>query len=635
MGATVLVVEDETSIAETIREALLRAGYEVPEPVSTGTAALELAQRTAPALVLMDVGLVGGMDGIDTAHRLRDEQGVRVVYITGATDDATLQRAKETGPLNYLRKPFTPRELRTAVEIALHQVMLERALAAREHWLTTTLHAITDAVIAADAHEQVTLVNSAAEEMLGVKSVDVLGTRLGAVASVVSTDEPCLDALARRALAEGRSIALPADARVRGPSGLLEVEGTIAPFSMQPGSASGVVMVFRDVGPRRRLERRVGISERLAAIGTMAAGMQHEINNPLATIVANVQFVRDALRAQQQDEGAAPLDTAELLAALEDATVGAERVRATVQELRHLSRPDESGHAPVALATALDAAVRAASNALRHHATVTREYGKTPLVKGSEAQLSRVFVNVLLNAADPGDAQEGRARKIVLATYTDTQGRAVAEVRDDGPGIPRDILHRVFDPFFVKTPKSGDAGLNLTIAHGIITALGGEIDIDSEEGKGTTVRVVLPPAPPMSEPPVVTAAPPVVDATKRRARVLVVDDEVAIGKAVGRVLGREYDVVFEVDARKALERFPDESFDVIFCDLMMPRMTGPEFFEALTERALEQSYRVVFLTGGAFSPKAEELLRTTKNPYLAKPFSREAIVETIRRFTGT
>jgi DNA-binding response OmpR family regulator len=141
MSATILIVENDADVAESVRDVLVRGGYLVPEIASTGIRALEAAARVRIGLVLMDVGLDGDLDGIETAQLLRERHGIRVVYLTGFADDATLQRAKQTAPLGYLKKPFNPRELRIAVELGLHQASLEEALAAREQWFSTTLAA--------------------------------------------------------------------------------------------------------------------------------------------------------------------------------------------------------------------------------------------------------------------------------------------------------------------------------------------------------------------------------------------------------------------------------------------------------------------------------------------------------------
>jgi len=642
MSATILVVEDDGSVAETLRDVLIAAGYDVPETASSGMRALEAAARIKPALVLMDVQLDGPIDGIETATRLRKLGNIRVVYITGFADDETLRRAKLTAPLGYLKKPFNARELRIAVEFALHQAALESELVTRERRFATTLQSIADAVLTTDANDRVMFLNPAAAAILGVAEPDAIGKKVDEVVRFVDARGNTLPALTRLTPAGlSRLDALPRHARLVTtrpgvmPSVDIEIEGSVSPIALDAGQSFGTVMVFRDVSERRKLERRLGLTERMAAIGTMAAGMQHEINNPLASIVANVQFTLEALRGCK-DGHLAPEQIAELVTALEDATDGGERVRQSVANLRHFSMSAESAEAPLDITVALDEAVRMTAHAVRHHATLRKEYGPVPRVLAEEGQLARVFMNLLLNAAHATGDGSAASHTIVLRTRTDAAGRAVAEVMDDGAGLPEDTLHRIFDPFFTAAPETAEIGLGLAICHGIVTSLGGDIEVESELGKGTTFRVSLPTARPsaLSLPRPPASLPPPARITTRRARVLVIDDEIAIGKAIRRILISDYDVTLESDARVALERLTHEAFDVIFCDLMMPNMSGMEFFDVLSQRSPDQAARIVFLTGGAFSRRSEEFLRESQNVCLPKPFSREAVSSVVRNMVA-
>jgi CheY-like chemotaxis protein/anti-sigma regulatory factor (Ser/Thr protein kinase) len=378
------------------------------------------------------------------------------------------------------------------------------------------------------------------------------------------------------------------------------------------------------------------VSDRLAAIGTMAAGMQHELNNPLASVVANVQFAIDALKANPS--GASKEQVAELVIALEEASEGAERVRRSVEDLRHFSRPADTFDAPLDITTAIDDAVRMTAHTVRHHASVRREYGPAPRVRAEEGQLARVFTNLLLNAAQATGDGQAAEHTILITTRTDSSGRAVAEITDNGAGIPPETIHRIFDPFFTTKPENAATGLGLAVCHTVVKSLGGEIDVESSPGKGTTFRVSLPAAdltPIVDDGPAASAAPPTPPskprATMNRARVLVVDDELPIGRAIRRMLAPEHDVTIESDARTALDRLAHETYDVVFCDLMMPNMSGMDFFDEVTARSPEVAARIVFLTGGAFSPRSEDFLRRSANECLAKPFSREAVSSAVRR----
>ncbi len=316
-------------------------------------------------------------------------------------------------------------------------------------------------------------------------------------------------------------------------------------------------------------------------------------------------------------------------------------MRRSVEDLRHFSRPADTFDAPIDLTTAIDDAVRMTAHTVRHHATVRREYGPAPRVRAEEGQLARVFTNLLLNAAQAAGDGQASDHTIVVTTRTDASGRAVVEITDDGAGIAPEAIHRIFDPFFTTKPENAATGLGLAVCHTVVKSLGGEIDVESALGHGTTFRVSLPAADltVLAVAPSVPPAPPSPRspprATTARARVLVVDDELAIGRAIRRILDCEHDVTLESDARAALDRLANETYDIVFCDLMMPNMSGMDFFYEVAARSPQVATRIVFLTGGAFSPHSEEFLRQSTNECLSKPFSREAVSSAVRRMMST
>jgi nitrogen-specific signal transduction histidine kinase/CheY-like chemotaxis protein len=383
------------------------------------------------------------------------------------------------------------------------------------------------------------------------------------------------------------------------------------------------VVVFRDVTERQRIEKRLAQSERLASIGTMAAGTAHEINNPLAAVIANVSFVLDEMSRLEEQVPAGAFE--DLRGALDDACQAAERVRRIVHDLRKFTRVETASDLSlVDLPDVIEAALKLTDNELRHHATVRRAYGTTPFVMGNEGQLTQVLTNLLVNAAQsiaPGRAEKQQIR---AATFTDEGGRAVIEVTDTGSGIAKANLARIFDPFFTTKPIGAGMGLGLAISRSIILSMGGDITVDSVVGKGTTFRIALPPA---------RQVPPPVDVPLesnleivRRGAVLVIDDEAAVARSIARVLSRHHEVAVESDARAAIHRIAGgELFDVIFCDLMMPNMTGIDFYGALESANPELAKRVVFMTGGAFSASSERFLESVANPVLPKPFGADSI----------
>ncbi|HEY6722534.1 MAG TPA: ATP-binding protein, partial [Polyangiaceae bacterium] len=244
---------------------------------------------------------------------------------------------------------------------------------------------------------------------------------------------------------------------------------------------------------RTRLEQQLVISDRMASVGTLAAGVAHEVNNPLCALMGNLEFVADDLDQLIQDVSApAPVSyaakapeshglasaLARLVAIqrpLNEARDAAERVRMIVKDLKAFSRSDEETRGPVDVHRVIDSSLRMAHNEIRHHARVVKVYGQVPLVEGNEARLSQVFLNLLVNAAHA--VRDGQVDRNEIRVETKLRGaeRVVVEVRDTGAGIAAHALPRIFDPFFTTKPIGVGTGLGLAICHRIVTALGGEM----------------------------------------------------------------------------------------------------------------------------------------------------------------
>jgi signal transduction histidine kinase/CheY-like chemotaxis protein len=402
--------------------------------------------------------------------------------------------------------------------------------------------------------------------------------------------------------------------------------------------------VYRSVVEGERIEAQLLLVDRMASMGMLAAAVVHELNNPLGYTIANVIFALEELRALEADlvavdgdgtsEMAARLARAQgsvrtIVEALREAREGGDRARLIVRDLRTFSRTDDEQRATLDVRRILESSINMAYSEIRHRARLVKDYGTIPLAYGNEARLGQVFFNLLVNAAQSirdGDIEHHCIRVI---TRTDEQGRCVVEVSDTGEGIPPENLARVFDPFFTTKQKSG-TGLGLSICQNIITAMGGEIVVKSGIDKGTTFRVTLPSAiegAPQS--PAITARRST--SSSPRGRVLVIDDEPMMARAVQRLLDAEHDVVITSDPLGAVEQVrAGARFDVILCDLMMPTMSGMEVYEAIARVETGQARRMVFMTGGAFTPRAVRFLEMVDNPRLEKPLEHAALRAILR-----
>lgn len=593
----IVVVEDDAIISSDIAETLIRLGYDVSAVAESSEEALQAVSAHQPDVVLMDVQLRGATDGIETVASLRSTSDVPVIYLTAHTDEATLARAKETAPHGYLAKPFNDRDLRTTIEVAIRKHEFERHVADRERWFSTTLASLGDAVIATDAAERVTFMNRAAEVIVGVQGDSALGQPVGKVFRPVTAREGDIE------LVDGKGRRRVLDA-------------TEAPIVNDRGVSLGRVIVFRDVTERKRLDRRLERAERLASLGTMASGLAHELNNPLAVVMGNVSFALTELeRSPAAEAGSDSL--AECRGALHDAVSATERLGEIVETMRWFASRGSGEPKVLHVRDLVEEAVKSVQPVVTAKARLVRDYGAAPVVEVDAGQMVRALVNLFRRAADAVGGGGAGAREIRVATSTDDAGRAVIEIAHDGVVVSGSSLGRAFDPSFPASPGASATGLGLAMSHSFVLAAGGELAVEGRDGTGGVFRVSLPaagrprPAAPSSP---VSAIPP-------RARILVIDDEPAVGKVIVRLLAAHH-VVAETDGRAALSRIASgERFDVILCDLMMPGLTGADFHATLSSTHPRLAAKIVFLTGGTFSPEIKGFLTRVPNTVLEKPFS--------------
>lgn len=448
-------------------------------------------------------------------------------------------------------------------------------------------------------------INRAFCALLGATERGLLGADLRDLVS--ADDRRSVD---RLLMADAGPIEIP----LRRPDGRAVVV-SIQAMAPPKGSAGTRVLLVRDVSSERELQSRLAVADRLAAVGTLAAGTAHEINNPLTFVLANTEMLAEDLAKHASE--LAP-DRAEMWRELcADATAGAERIRRVVQDLMSLARDRKGDEGNVDMAKMLDRCLAMANPHIRHRARVIREYGATRTVRASEGRLFQVFLNLIVNAAQAIPEGRVEANAITIATCDDGD-QMIIEVRDTGSGMESDVLAKLFTPFFTTKDIGHGTGLGLSISHGILTSLGGKIDVESKVGQGTTFRVSLPVHAPLGE---AVAARHVVEEGPAPLRVLVIDDETRIAQGIARMLrGQGHDVHVAHSGRIAFEKLHQTHYDVALCDLMMPDVTGMELYAKLVNEHHEIVDRVVFMTGGAFSPQAQEFLdRIGNHRWVSKP----------------
>jgi len=384
---------------------------------------------------------------------------------------------------------------------------------------------------------------------------------------------------------------------------MAEIASTIIPFDGAPA----ILAYARDVTERARLRAQLAHADRLASLGMMAAGVAHEINNPLSFIGLATEMLG---RRVGPDEAAL----------VEQVRTGADRIAAIVRDLRVFGRDDDEPSGPVDLGEAIAAAERLVAHELRPRGRLVKDVSGLPAVTGVARHIEQVFVNLFLNAAHAMDDKvDGRVE--VRARVTPEH--VVVSVVDNGRGIPKDILDVIFEPFFTTRAVGGGTGLGLSICRDIVVRAGGDLVARSTVGEGTTMEVTLVRfAPERVDAPVAPPAPPVEPRSSTMPlRVLVVDDEPLIVRSLEKMLGRHATVVTETVPERALELIlADPEFDAVVCDVMMPGMTGPDLHERVSREKPGRAARFLFITGGTYTARTRDYLERIPNVRLSKPF---------------
>ncbi len=419
----------------------------------------------------------------------------------------------------------------------------------------------------------------------------------------------------------------------------LRKDGTTFPVEVSSRSAlvggrRMLLSIIRDITDRRLIQAQLVQADRLGAFGMIAAGVAHEINNPLAYSLNNLEML--ARRVPQlvarlgargsENQAAAEIEQIEQM--LATAREGLERVRHITRDLKTFSRPDDEEVGWVDVHQILESAVNITRGDIRHRAVLVRDYGEIWPVRANTSRLGQVFLNLLLNAAQAIAPDRMRPAEIRLVTRMEGD-TVVVEVNDDGVGIPAALVDRVFEPFV--TTKTEGTGLGLYIARSTVRGYGGDIRIAPRSESGTSVHVLLPASGETKPPRQVLEEP--VRTPDLPWRILVVDDEVILGGTLRDLLGEVRNVVVTRSGGEALEKIAaaEAPFDAVLCDVMMPGMSGKDLYDQVRTRWPALAAHFIFMTGGATTASLQDFLRTTAIPCLTKPFTRDELEQALRR----
>ncbi|MBN1203332.1 MAG: PAS domain-containing protein [Myxococcaceae bacterium] len=369
----------------------------------------------------------------------------------------------------------------------LERIRAQEELERTRDFLRNTLNAVPDPLFVMDRAHRWVVVNRAFCDLLGRSERELLGR----------SGRDVLPAHQAEAFREQ-------DEQLFATGQSLEIEGIFehpqgghprtivskkAVFT-EPGGGSFLIAALRDITDRKRLETQLRLADRLSSIGTLAAGVVHEINNPLAYVCSNLSFLQQSLA----QPAVATEELAELRQVLAETQEGIRRVRTIVQDVRSFAHTDESRTGPVEVHQAIDGALRLVRKQLEYRALLERALEPVPAILGNEGRLGQVLVNVLVNALQAFPRNDLARNRVRIATRSAEPGSVVIEVEDNGPGMSPEVRQRIFDPFFTTKPAGEGTGLGLAICQSIIQSMQGRIEVESELGRGSVFRLVLPAA---------------------------------------------------------------------------------------------------------------------------------------------
>ena len=621
--AQILVVEDEGIIAQDIQNTLKKLGYAVPAIAYSGKEGIEKAQEIQPDLVLMDIVLGGGIDGIEAAEQIRRRFHIPVVYLTAYADEKTLQRAKITEPFGYILKPFEEKELYITIEMALYKHEMERRLKESQQWLTTTLKSIGDAVIATDINGCVIFMNPIAESLTGWKQKEASGKHLKKIFNIINektgkqVDDPVT-----RVLREGIVVGLANHTILISKDGTRRsIDDSGAPIKDENGKIIGVVLVFRDVSEKRRIEQELMKADKLNSLGILAGGIAHDFNNILTAILGNIILAKEFTRPGEK---------------IYERLIEAEKASLRAKDLAQQLLTFSSGGAPIKKTMFISDLLKESALFALSGSNVQCEFSISNnlwAVEIDEGQINQAINNLIINAIQ--SMPEGGRIKLTAENVTVSEGEKKGRyvkisIVDQGIGIPKEHLPKIFEPYF--TTKQKGSGLGLAIVYSIIKKHDGYIEVETELGVGTTFKVYLP----ASLKNVFMRKGLKEKIQTGKGKILVMDDEELVRKVIGEMLVfLGYEVEFAKEGIEAIELYKKakaqgQPFDAIIMDLTIPKgMGGKETINKLLE--IDPTVKAIVSSGYSTDPVMTEFTKYGFKGFIIKPFKIKELGEVLYR----
>ena len=621
----VMLVDDEAVITMQLEKRLPSMGYDVVGTASSGEESILMARDLKPSLILMDIVMPGRLDGIDAAEIIKKELDIPIIFLTAYTDDKFIERAKNVEPYGYIIKPFNEREIRPNIEIALYKKESEqrqKQAVERIRKLSGIVEQSPCMIMVTDTKGNIEYVNPRFTQFTGYTSEEVIGKNLSFLKSGEMPPEVYKELW--DTIMSGREWRGEFCNKKKNGEPYWEY-AFISPIKDVEGAINHFVAVKADITERKQRGAILRQAEKLKTLGVMTSGISHEFSNILAVISGSVQLLKESYKDEEE-----LMDKLSIIR--ESTDNGAEIIR-MMNEFTKVKEYDPSGFIAFDIRELIKQVIdftlpkwknMAQAKGITYH--IDREgLKKVPALPGNPSELREVLVNIMNNALD---AMPDGGR-ISFHTWKKEETIFIS-ISDTGEGMSEEVQKQIFDPFFTTRRPKG-TGLGMSVAYGIITRHGGNIDVESEVGKGSTFTMRLPIKKGTASSKVSTKT------TKRKnlkkLNILVVGDDENICMVLDKFLsGEGHRVEVVNDGVEAIKLLKSEGFDLVLCDLAMPDVFGYEVIKALNE--LDKRPKVGVINGWT---EAKEITRgeDLKVDFVVrKPFELSEIRRNIRNIFG-
>lgn len=621
----IMVVEDTYIVAKDLQDSLHKLGYSVEEITDSGKAAIQLAEKIRPDLILMDIKLKGKLDGIEAATIIKDQFDIPIIYLTAYADDDTLQRAKRTEPSGYIIKPYKKEELHSVIEMALYKRKMEGYLKKREEFLSTTLKSISDAVITTDVDARITFINPIAEVITGWGQEEALGKHIDQLYRIIDEktgnqiENPVIPVLAhgKKETIENHLLMTKQNRRI-------SIASDISPIKNEKGKIIGSAIILRDNTEKKKIQEELIKAQRLASLSHIAGSIGHAFNNHLTVIIGNIELIKKT----------GSLGKA-CMADIQEAEFAARKAKNLARQLLNFSQRGEMARQPVDIAKVLKDVVNTVmrSSVKQYELVLPDDLWQA---NADESQLSQVFFNVVKKTFSMIE-EDGKIAVIAKNEEIKSQGSLPIDpgkyvnitIKEYGKSIPKDQLDGLFDPYFSVEKEPG--GIELAIAYSIVKKHNGYITAESVAEEGTSFYIYLPAHKKVKE----KSRKEPARVYKGKRRVLVMDDQELVRIIAGKILNHfGFDVEFARHGDEAIDIYAgaynsDKPFSCVLLDLTVDYGKGAK--ETITKlKEVDSQVKAIVSSGYSNDPIFFNYDKYGFKGVIKKPYDLVDLNKTVR-----